>query len=154
MSAGKAGSPLCWLFTPEYTGSFQNIFISPPECSLWFIIAPSKWASACNAGDPCLISGLGTSSGEGIGYPLQYSWASLWLSWLRICLQWGRPGFDPWVGKIPWKRKGYPLQYSGLENSMDCIVHKVAKSQTPLSDFHSLNGLRLGLVAAATLSPC
>ena len=30
----------------------------------------------------------------------------------------------------------YPLQYSGLENSMDCIVHGVTKSQTQLSDFH------------------
>ena len=34
----------------------------------------------------------------------------------------GRPGFDPWVGKIPWRRNGYPLQYSGLENYMDRIV--------------------------------
>ena len=34
--------------------------------------------------------------------------------------------------------KGDPLQYSGLENSMDCIVHEVAKSRTRLSDFHSL----------------
>jgi len=33
--------------------------------------------SACNAGDPSLIPGLGRSVGEGIGYPLQYSWASL-----------------------------------------------------------------------------
>ena len=32
----------------------------------------------------------------------------------------------------------YPLQYSGLENSMDCIVHGVTKSQTLLSDFHNL----------------
>ena len=32
--------------------------------------------SACNAGDPGSIPGLGTSPGEGIGYPLQYSWAS------------------------------------------------------------------------------
>ena len=31
---------------------------------------------------------------------------------------------------------GYPLQYSSLENSMNCIVHEVAKSQTRLSDFH------------------
>ena len=78
------------------------------------------------------------------------------------------PGFDPCVGKIPWRRdslptpvflgfpggsagkestcnvedlgsipglgkspgegKGYPLQHSGLENSMDCIVHGVAES--------------------------
>ena len=33
--------------------------------------------STCNAGDPGSISGLGRSAGEGIGYPLQYSWASL-----------------------------------------------------------------------------
>ena len=33
--------------------------------------------SACNAGDPGLIPGSGRSTGEGIGYPLQYSWASL-----------------------------------------------------------------------------
>jgi len=33
--------------------------------------------STCNAGDPSLIPGLGTSPGEGIGYPLQCSWASL-----------------------------------------------------------------------------
>ena len=33
--------------------------------------------SACNAGDPSLIPGSGRSPGEGIGYPLQYSWASL-----------------------------------------------------------------------------
>ena len=33
--------------------------------------------SACNAGDSCLIPGSGRSGGEGIGYPLQYSWASL-----------------------------------------------------------------------------
>ena len=33
--------------------------------------------SICNAGDPSLIPGSGKSAGEGIGYPLQYSWASL-----------------------------------------------------------------------------
>ena len=53
-----------------------------------------------------------------------------------ICLQYGRPGFDPWVGKIPRERNGYPLQYSGLENSMECTVHEVTKSQTRLSDLH------------------
>ena len=40
------------------------------------------------------------------------------------------------LGSIPGEGKGYPLQYSGLENSMDCIVYGVAKSQTRLSDFH------------------
>ena len=49
----------------------------------------------------------------------------------KIHLQCRRPWFDSWVGKI-----GYPLQYSVLENSMDCIVHGLAKSRTGLSDFH------------------
>ena len=53
--------------------------------------------STCNAGDLGLIPGLGRSSGEG---------------------------------------KGYPLQYSGRENSIDCIVHGVSKSRTQLSNFH------------------
>ena len=48
----------------------------------------------------------------------------------------GRPGFDPWVGKILYEGKGYLHQYSGLENSMDRIVHGAAKSWTWLSDFH------------------
>ena len=34
------------------------------------------------------------------------------------------------LGRSPGKGKGYPLQYSGLENSMDCLVHGVAKSRT------------------------
>ena len=33
--------------------------------------------STCNAGDPASVSGSGRSPGDGIGYPLQYSWASL-----------------------------------------------------------------------------
>ena len=104
--------------------------------------------SACNAGDPGLILGLGRSIGEGIGYLLQYYWASLiaqvaknppamqetlvwflgWedplekgqathssifgfllcLSCWRICLQCERPGFDPSVGKISWRRERLP----------------------------------------------
>ena len=36
----------------------------------------------------------------------------------------------PELGRSPGEGKGYPLQYSGLENSMDCIVHGVAKSWT------------------------
>ena len=43
----------------------------------------------------------------------------------------------PGLGRSPEEGKGYPLQYSGPENSMDYIVHGVAESQTRLSDFHS-----------------
>jgi len=42
----------------------------------------------------------------------------------------GDPGSIPGLGRSPGEGKGYPLQYSSLENSMDCIVHQVAKSQT------------------------
>ena len=88
--------------------------------------------SACNAGDP----------GEGIGYLLQYSWAPL------VCSSAGKEsacnvgdvGSIPGWGRSLGERKGYPLQYSGLENSMDCIVHAVTKSQTRLGGlrFHFL----------------
>ena len=40
------------------------------------------------------------------------------------------------LGRFPGERNGYPLQYSGLENSMDCIVYGVSKSWTWLRDFH------------------
>ena len=40
------------------------------------------------------------------------------------------------LGRSPGEGNGYPLQYSGLENSMDCIAHGVAKSRPRLSDFH------------------
>ena len=57
--------------------------------------------STCNAGDPSSIPGLGRSAGEGIGYPLQYSWASLvaqmaknlpamWETWV-LSLRWENP---------------------------------------------------------------
>ena len=48
----------------------------------------------------------------------------------------GDLGSIPWLGRSPGEGKGYPLQYSGLENSMGCIVHGVTKSQTQLSDLH------------------
>ena len=42
----------------------------------------------------------------------------------------------PGLGRSPGEGKGYPVQYLGLENSMGCIVHGIAKSQTQLNDFH------------------
>ena len=60
-------------------------------------------------------------------------WLHLWLRWLRIHLQCKRPGFEPWVGKIPGEGNGNPLQYSCLGNPMDrgawwATIHGVAKS--------------------------
>ena len=48
----------------------------------------------------------------------------------------GDLGLIPGLGRSPGEGKGYSLQYSGLENSRDCIDHGVAKSRTRLSDFH------------------
>ena len=42
----------------------------------------------------------------------------------------GDLGSIPGLGRSPGKGKGYPLQYSGLENFMDCIVHRVAKKKS------------------------
>ena len=92
---------------------------------------------ACNAGDPGLIPGTERSTAEGTGYPLQYSWASLVAQLVKnLPATW-----ETWVQSLGWedpleKGEGCPLQYSGLENSMDCTIHGVAKGRTQLSDCH------------------
>ena len=48
----------------------------------------------------------------------------------------GDLGLIPGLGRSPGEGNSYSFQYSGLENSMDCIVHGVAKSWTRLSNFH------------------
>ena len=57
----------------------------------------------------------------------------------------GYPGSITGLGRFPRERKGYPLQYSGLDNSMDCISHGVAKNWTQLTDFHFHFTFTLGL---------
>ena len=49
----------------------------------------------------------------------------------------GGPGSIPGLGRSPGEGNSYRLQYSGLENSMDCIDHGVAKSRMRLNDFHT-----------------
>ena len=57
----------------------------------------------------------------------------------------GDLGSIPGLGQSPGEGKGYLLQYSGLENSMDCIVHGVTRSWARLSDFHRWEvGIREG----------
>ena len=153
--------------------------------------------SACNAGDPGLIPGSGRRTGERIGYPLQYSWASFVaqlvknlpaklktsVQFLGRKLCWrmdklptlaffgfprgsageestfnvGCQGLIPGLVRSPGVMKGYPLQYSALENSMDCLVHGVTNRRTGLSNFHfQLLGLvicYLPLTASISVSP-
>ena len=65
--------------------------------------------SAFNEGDSSLIPGWGRSPEEGISYPLQYSWASPVAQMVKNqpAIQ-ERPGFDPWVGKLPWRKARQP----------------------------------------------
>ena len=79
--------------------------------------------SACNAGDPHSIPESGRSAGEGIGHPLQYSWTSLVTQLVKNPpAMRERPGFDPWVRKIPWRRERLPTpifcpgEFHGLYN--------------------------------------
>ena len=84
----------------EYVGTQRNVGF--PDSSV-------GKESACNAGDPSLIPRLGRSAGEGIGYPLQYFWASLVAQMVKnppAMLR--RSRFDPWVGKIPWRKERLP----------------------------------------------
>jgi len=57
----------------------------------------------------------------------------------------GDLGSIPGLGRSLGEGKGYPLQYSGLENFMDCIVHGVAKSRTRLSKFHFTSSVNMGV---------
>ena len=80
--------------------------------------------STCNAGASGSIPGSGRSLGEGIGYPLQYSWASLMVredgkeSWAQMVKNPPamRDLIDPWVGKILW-RIPWTVQSMGLQRA-------------------------------------
>ena len=102
--------------------------------------------STCNTGDPGSIPGSGSSPGEGIGYPLQYSWASLVTQMVNnLPAMW-----ETWVRPLSWEdplKKGMATHSSILawRISMDrgarwATVHGVAKSQTRLRDLakHSI----------------
>ena len=57
--------------------------------------------SACNVGDHCSTPGSGGSPGEGIGYPLWYSWASLVAQTVKSLPAMWETWVDPWFGKMP-----------------------------------------------------
>ena len=76
----------------------------------------------CNAGDPGSIPGSGRSAGEGVGYPFQYTWASLVAQLVKNLPERWRPGLDPGVGNIPWRRERLPTpvfwlrEFHGLDS--------------------------------------
>ena len=78
------------------------------------------------------------SAREGIGYTPVVLGCPCGSAGKESACDMGELGAIPGLGRSPGEGKGYPLQYSGLENSMDCRVHGFAKSRTPLGDFHFL----------------
>ena len=91
--------------------------------------------STCNAGDLGSIPGLGRSPGEGIGYPLQYSWASLATQWVK-----NPPAMrETWVQLLGWEdlEKGKATHSSVLAWRISRTVQSMgSQSRTRLSDFH------------------
>ena len=79
--------------------------------------------SACNAGDPSSIPGVGKVRWKRDRLPTTVSWGFPYGSaGKEYACYVGDLGPIPGLGRSPGERKGYPLQYSGLENSMDCIA--------------------------------
>ena len=95
------------LFTLKAKGTLSSINFVPLEQS-----SPSK-ESGCNAGDLSSIPGLGGSLGDGIGYPVQYSWASLVAQLIK-----NPPAMqETWVQSLGWEdplEKGVATQSSIL----------------------------------------
>ena len=87
--------------------------------------------STCDAGDPGSIPGLGRSAGEGIGYPLQYSWASLVAQLVE-----NLPAMqETWVQSLgledpPGEGNGYPLQYSWASLVAQLVKNPPAMQET------------------------
>ena len=114
---------------PSTIYSWLSIYKGFPDSSL-------GKESSCNAGDPGSIPVLRRSTGEGIGYPLQYSWASLVAQ-----LVMNPPAMqETWVWSLGWEdslEKGKATHASTLAWTIPWAVG-VSKSRTQLNDFHSI----------------
>jgi len=120
----------------------------PDESLLFIIFFANTWGfpdssvgkeSACNAGDPGTICGSGRSPGEGIGYPLQYSWASCGSACKESACNVGDLGWIPGLGRSPAEEKDYPLWYSGLENSMALLYSPWGRKESGMTEQLSFN---------------
>ena len=93
--------------------------------------------STCNSGDPGLIPGWRRCTGERDRIPIPvFLGFSCGSAGKESAYNVGDLGSIPGLDRSLGEGKGYPLQYSFLENSIDCRVHGVTKSWTLLNDFH------------------
>ena len=111
----------CRLYTFQHHAESTICFTHHPARLLPVSLAFHLQCRRCRS-----IPGSGRSPGEGIGYPLQYSLASLVAQLVKnLPAMW-----ETWVHSLGWEdllEKGKATHSSILENSMDCIVHGIAK---------------------------
>ena len=70
---------------------------------------PNPGIEPASLTSPALAGGFFTTASPENSYFWVYYGLPWWLEWWRICLQYRRPGFDPWVRKIPWRREWQPI---------------------------------------------
>ena len=108
-------------------------------CPIGFPDSSLGKESTCNAGDPSSIPESGRSSGEGIGYPLRYSWVSLVAQLVKnLPAMW-----ESWVRSLAWEdplEKGKATHSSILAWRIPWTIHGVAKTRTQQSDFQFQGG--------------
>ena len=80
-----------------------------------------------------MIPESGRSAAEEIGYPFQYPWASLVAQLVKNMPVMGKPEFDPWVGKIPWRRDRLPTPvfWPGVFHGLYRVHESGTESGTP-----------------------
>ena len=119
-------------------GFFQGLFHwLPDDC----LLAGSSCGHPCVHNWSLFLFLWGHQSDPIRAYPRGLNWASLVAQLVKkSACNVGDLGSIPGPGRSPGEGKGYPLQYSGVKNSMDCIVHGVTKSQTQVSNFHFTKG--------------
>ena len=111
--------------TAQYLMKWTIVTDSAPFQLMGLPSSSAGKESACSAGYPGWTPGLGRSTGEEIGSPLQYSWASLVAQLVKNLPAMWETSVWSLCWENPWRGNGYLLQYSGLENSMACKVHGI-----------------------------
>ena len=128
-----------YIYTYTHTNTHTHTYTQVRQRDIHIYINPESSVgkeTACNAGDPGSIPGLGRSAGEGIGYPLHYSWASLVAQLVK-----NPPAMqETWLCSLGWEdplQKGKATRFSILAWRIQSMW---LQSQTP-SNFHSLHSL-------------
>ena len=127
--------PFTTLAPPHINYSVRSSFVLTGKSTAWLGHQRNRSRHCLSSAAPNLSVLTKPTSPSG---PLRSS-----MIWPQVAQLVKNPpaGRETWVQPLGWEDppgegKGHPLQHSGLENSMDCIVHGVTKSQTQPSGFH------------------